>query len=148
MHTKPIEYVKAFLLTFVIFAAGIAVYWLVVPANGIQIAVLVALSLVLTIRRVGLIQVVEHRYPYEDEAMLLAVIERYMPLKDRWKLVRQAEGFRRYEATLNLGLYRFRAVLEVRLNGTEAVITGHNRVVRGLLYELNHPQFTRMALAR
>ncbi len=147
MRVAPLVFIKAFALNFVFFAAGILVYMLFIPGNAMQIAALVGLSVLFTVRRVRLIRVVERQIAFQDESLFLSIVEDYVRLKDRWTATASGVQYRRYEAPLNVGLYRFQAVLEVRLHGRAATLTGHARIVDGLMRELEYPYQTRMARA-
>jgi hypothetical protein len=148
MHTPPIEYLKAFVFNSVFFVIGFLIYVTLVPANGIQIAVLIGLSALFLYTRVRLIRIVSYRAAFTDRALFLTVLEDYLKLKDRWTLVHEDDDQRRYEAALWIGLYRFRAVLVIAIGAGEARLTGHERIVMGLRRELAHPHIATMSLVR
>ena len=143
----PLEYAKAFLLTFVFFGAALVFYLLAVPtAEPFQVAVLLAVSLYFTHRRVALLNIMETTLQHEDEPGFLALVDQYLNLKDRWQLVEERDGYRRYEAPLTHGLYRFTGRLEVTLGFQQATLAGHERIVRPIVRELSGPRITTLGL--
>lgn len=147
-QTRPVEYVKAFLLNVIFFVVGIGVYVAFVPTHPIQLAGLIGLSALALWLRMRLIRVEDATIRYEDETLFLTLLDGHLTLKDRWKLAESRHDYRRYEARMFLGLYRFTAVLEVYPQVDYARLRGHNRILTGVLREMNRPQVTGLTVTR
>lgn len=143
-QTTTTEYLRAFVLNAVFFIAGIAVYMAGVTTHPLHVGLITLFSAWYLYRRVRMIRVEEATIRYEDESAFLAIVDRYLQVKDRWTLVEDRIDYRRYEARMFMGLYRFTAVLEVYPQVDHARLRGHNRALGGVLRELAHPQYTRL----
>lgn len=131
---SPLEYGKAFLLNFIVFAAAIAIYAVYSAAQpgGLSptiLGLLVVASAVLTVARLRTLLPTTVRLGFTNRAAFLQALDVAIRSKDRWTLVAQDESGRQYAARFNVGLYLARARLTVTIGPGEALLAGPPRVV-------------------
>lgn len=132
----PGEYLRAFALNFILYAAAILVYAAVMPGKLLQVILLVLFSVYVCGRGAALIRPVERQFQIQDRALLLLVVEDYLKLRGRWALTDQNTFQRRYKLHVSLGFYPFTATLLITLEEDYAILRGHALILRRLAPEI------------